>query len=299
MVAPRRYTDEVAGRTGDSLLAVSLDEYRAANRQNWSDRVAGHWEPDGYDAPGFIADPERMSRIVVFDHPYLGDVSGRSLLHLQCHFGMDTLSWARLGADVTGIDFSEEAIAAARRLSDESGTPGRFVVSELYDTPTTLAGEQFDIVYTGVGALNWLPDIAGWARVVAEMLRPGGTFYIRESHPMLWALRFPLEDPEDETLVVEYPYFEVDEPVAWDEETSYLGSGRVEHTRTYEWNHGIGEIIGSLLDVGLQIDLFEEHRFLEWQGQHHMVERDDSRWYLPEHQRDLIPLMYSLRASKS
>jgi SAM-dependent methyltransferase len=277
---------------------MPLDEFRAANRANWSERVAGHWERDAYDAPGFISDPTRIGSIVTFDAPYLGDVTGRSLLHLQCHFGMDTLSWARLGADVTGIDFSPQAIEAARRMSSESGTPGRFVESELYETPVTLDGETFDIVYTGVGALNWLPDIAAWGEVVATMLAPGGTFYIRESHPTLWSLRFPLDDPEDETLVIEYPYFEVSEPVAWDATESYLGSASIEHTRTYEWNHGIGEIITALLDAGLVIDLYEEHRFLEWQGLHHMVEGPDGLWRLPEHQRDLVPLMYSLRAGK-
>jgi SAM-dependent methyltransferase len=277
---------------------MPLDEFRSANRANWGDRVAGHWEHDGYDAPGFIADTGRISDVVRFDAPYLGDVTDRSLLHLQCHFGMDTLSWARLGADVTGIDFSPEAIAAARRMSEESAIPGRFVETELYDTPNVLGGETFDIVYTGVGALNWLPDIEGWGEVVATMLAPGGTFYIREGHPVLWSLRFPSEDPHDEALVIEYPYFEVPEPSAWDEEESYLGSATIENTRTYEWNHGIGEVMTALLDQGLVIDLFEEHRFLYWKGLHHMVEVEHERWMLPEHQRDRVPLMYSLRARK-
>ncbi len=277
---------------------MELDKYGTANRANWSERVAGHWEPDAYDAPGFIADPARVSGVVQFDHQYLGDVTGKTLLHLQCHFGMDTLSWARLGAEVTGIDFSLEAVTAAQRMSRESGTPGRFVVSELYETPSTLAGERFDVVYTGVGALNWLPDISAWGEVVAGMLKPGGAFYMREGHPVLWSLRFPIEDPHDESLVVEYPYFEVEEPLAFDFEESYLGSAKVANARTYEWNHGIGEIMTALLDQGLEIDLFEEHRFLEWKGLHHMVEGDDGRWRLPERQAELVPLMYSLRARK-
>jgi len=275
---------------------MELDKYGTANRANWSERVAGHW--DGYDAPGFIADPTRLSRTVRFDHEYLGDVTGKTLLHLQCHFGEDTLSWARLGAEVTGIDFSQDAIAAAERLSRESGTPGRFVVSELYETPSKLAGEQFDVVYTGVGAINWLPDIAAWGKVVAAMLKPGGAFYMREGHPVLWSLRFPIEDPDDESLVVEYPYFEVEDPLVWDEEESYLGSAKLTNTRTYEWNHGIGEILTALLNQGLEIELFEEHRSLLWKGLHHMVEDDDGWWRLPEHQRQLAPLMYSLRARK-
>jgi SAM-dependent methyltransferase len=220
------------------------------------------------------------------------------LLHLQCHFGMDTLSLARLGAVVTGIDFSADAIAAAGRLSDESGTPGRFVETELYMTPQALAGEQFEVVYTGVGAINWLPDIAQWGEVVASMLSPGGMFYMRECHPVAWALRFPIEDPHDETLVIEYPYFEAADPISWDLDVGDVGSAVIDNTRIYEWNHGIGEIMGALTAQGLTIDLFEEHRFLEWQGQHHMIQGDDGRWRLPAHQRDLVPLMYSLRAGK-
>ena len=258
--------------------------------------------PDGYDAPGFISDRDRVSDVVQFDRPYLADLEGRSLLHLQCHFGMDALSLARLGAVVTGIDFSHEAIAAARRLSDESGTPGRFVETELYLTPEALEGQEFDIVYTGVGAINWLPDIDRWGAVVATMLKPGGMFYIRECHPVAWSLRFPIEDPLDdplgETLVIEYPYFEVTDPISWDLDFGDVGTAVIGNTRVYEWNHGIGEIMGALLAQGLVIDLYEEHRFLEWQGQHHMVQGEDGRWRLPEHQRDLVPLMYSLRALK-
>jgi SAM-dependent methyltransferase len=254
--------------------------------------------PDGYDAPGFITDQSRVTGVVQFDRPYLGDLEERSLLHLQCHFGMDTLSLARLGALATSIDFSADAISAARRLSDESGARGRFVETELYLTPQALSGEQFDVIYTGVGAINWLPDIARWGEVVARMLRPGGTFYMRECHPVAWSLRFPIEDPDDKTLVIEYPYFEVPDPISWDSDESYLGSASVTNTRTYEWNHGIGEIMGALTAQGLVIDLYEEHRFLEWQGQHHMVQGDDGRWRLPGHQSDLVPLMYSLRARK-
>ena len=281
-----------------SVDAVTHEKYYDANRANWSERVAGHWMPDGYDAPGFIADKDRITGVVQFDHPYLGDLEGRSLLHLQCHFGIDTLSLARLGALVTGIDFSPEAIAAARRLSDESGTPGRFVETELYLTPQSVADEQFDVVYTGVGAINWLPDISRWGEVVATMLKPGGVFYIRECHPVAWSLRFPIENPHDETLAIEHPYFEVADPIRWDLDVGDVGSAVIENARIYEWNHGLGEIMGALTSQGLAIDLYEEHRFLEWQGQHHMVQGDDGRWRLPEHQSNLVPLMYSLRAHK-
>lgn len=271
-----------------------MNDFFAANRANWDDRVAVHWGPDGYDAPGFIADPGMISDVVAFDRAYLPDLTGRRLIHLQCHFGMDTLSWARLGAVVTGVDFSEKAIAAAHRLSEESGTPGRFVVSDVYSAPQAV-GETFDVVYTGVGALNWLPDVGRWARVVADLLEPGGTLYFREGHPVMWSLDW-LE--QDDRLVIRYPYFEVDEPVAWDDAVTYSGSGTLEHTRTYQWNHGLAEIITALINARFVLELFEEHRVCEWPGTPQMTRGDDGLYRLPETQRDLVPLMYSLRARK-
>ena len=273
-----------------------MDEYRVANRANWDDRVTVHWQPDAYDAPGFAADPARITGVVGRDREYVGDVAGLRLLHLQCHFGMDTLSWARLGAHVTGIDFSEKAVAAARRLADESGTPGKFVVSDLYDTASVLAGEEFDILYTGVGALNWLPDIDEWGGVVDAMLAPGGLFYMREGHPVLWSLAWDEEEPG--RLEITFPYFETQEPIPWDDDTTYLGTGTLAHTRTYEWNHAISEVMAALTTRGLLIDMFVEHRALEWKGHPSMTESEDGLWRLPEGHRDLIPLMYSLRARR-
>ena len=267
-----------------------MDEYRAANRENWDDRVAIHVRPDGYDAAGFAADPERITNVVQWDATVLGDVRGKRLLHLQCHFGMDTLSWARLGARVTGVDFSGKAIEAARALSDGAGLPSHFVVAELYESPTVLVGEAFDIVYTGVGAINWLPDIAGWAKVVAHFVAPGGTFYIRDAHPALQALDWEAID----SLVLGLPYFETDEPFAWDEETTYSGEGTVEHTRTYEWNHGLGEIFTALTDAGLRVTMMAEHRELEWQGHPMMVQGADRRWRFPGVFADRIPAMVTM-----
>jgi SAM-dependent methyltransferase len=271
-----------------------MDEYRSANRANWDDRVAIHWKPDGYDADGFIADPTRISGVVRRDAGTLGDVRGKRLLHLQCHFGMDTLSWARLGAQVTGVDFSEEAIAAARRMSDESGTPGRFVLSELYASPEALSGEVFDVVYTGVGAINWLPDIADWARVVAGFVAPGGIFYIREGHPILWTLDWDVTD----RLEARFPYFETTDPVPWDEDSTYAGSGTVDHQRTYEWNHGIGEIFTALTQAGLRVVHLVEHRELEWQGHPMMVEGEDGLWRFPNEVVERVPVMYTMMATR-
>lgn len=274
---------------------MPMDEHREANRSNWDDRVPIHVASEEYGFRRFVEDPAHLSSVVAADAEVLGDVSGKRLLHLQCHFGKDTLSWARLGAEVTGVDFSEAALTEARRLSRESGVPGRFVLSELYDAPQVL-DERFDVVYTGVGALNWLPDIAGWARVAAGFLRPGGTLYVREGHPMLWTLDWREEDTD---LVVRFPYFEATEPVRWDDEATYAGTGKVEHTRTYEWNHGIGEIVTAVLDAGLRVEALREHRSLEWQGLPHMVLGGDGRWRLPPVQRDLVPLMFTLVACRT
>ena len=270
-----------------------MDEHRAANRANWDDRVPIHRTSREYSADEFIANPSKISDVVAFDSKYLGDVTGKTLLHLQCHFGRDTLSWASLGADVTGVDFSEPAISEAQRLSADSGVPGRFIVSELYDSPNML-DEQFDIVYSGVGALNWLPDLDGWAGVVNHFLKPGGTFYIREGHPVIWALDY---ERDDDLYVISEAYFNIDRPLQWDSDETYTdGDLSVEHTRTYEWNHGLSAI-SALIKAGLTITHFEEHDTLEWPALPSMVRGEDDL-YRMSHHPERVPLMYSLAATK-
>jgi SAM-dependent methyltransferase len=270
-----------------------MERYFEDNRANWNDRVPIHAGPDGYGVDAFVAEPERLSSVVEFDRRYLGDVRGKRLLHTQCHIGTDTLSWAKLGATVTGVDFSAPALDVARRMADTLGIDARFIESDLYSSPSVL-DERFDIVYTGVGALNWLPDITRWAEVMATFTRPGGTFYIREAHPIAWALEW---DRDDDLLVVSERYFEHPDPFTWDEDSTYLGTGTLAHTTTHEWNHGLGEIITAILAAGFRIDRFEEHRFLDWEGPGRMTE-EHGKWVLSEHQRDRVPLMYSLMATR-
>jgi SAM-dependent methyltransferase len=237
----------------------------------------------------------------------VGDVSGKSLLHLQCHFGMDTLNWARHGAKVTGLDFSQPAVEEARALAARIGiTDATFVQSNLYDAREALAGE-FDVVYTGIGALCWLHDIREWARIVAHFVKPGGFFYIYEGHPILWALDLDSDRP-DHQLVITEPYFERDRPSEYIGEYTYTDGPALKNTRNYEWNHGIGEIVTALIDAGLRIDFLHEHREMAWQGLPWMVPSEptttDTRhhrrasWRLPEDQRDHCPLMYSIRATR-
>jgi SAM-dependent methyltransferase len=272
---------------------MPLDEYRLANQANWDARVALHYGSDEYGIDRFIADPDHLSGVVSYDRNKLGDVSGKRLLHLQCHIGTDTISWARLGADVTGTDLSPKSIDAARRLSEESGTPARFEVSELYDTRAVIDG-MFDIVYTGVGAICWLPDIREWARVVASFLAPGGVFYMREGHPMMWALDWD----DTEQLRVTLPYFETEVPDAEEEEETYAGEGKVSSPLNYGWNHGLGETIDALIQAGLRIDRVEEHDECEWQGLAQLVLEDDGLWRLPD-RRERLPLMWSVLATRT
>jgi 2-polyprenyl-3-methyl-5-hydroxy-6-metoxy-1,4-benzoquinol methylase len=269
---------------------MPLDAFRQTNQVNWNERTHIHAASRSYHIASYITDPHKISDVVRFDVADLGNVRGHTLLHLQCHIGTDTLSLARLGAIVTGIDFSPDAIETARQLSADCGTPARFEVAELYDTPKVIH-EKFDIVYTGVGALTWLPDIGGWGRVVAAMLKPGGRLLVRDFHPMLWTI----DDEQDEkALVVQYPYFET--PLTrFEHAYTYSDGDRLTNTVTYEWNHGLGEIVMSLIDNGLQLTLLKEHKIAESRYLPCMVRDADGRWRLP-HGEDRLPLMYTIRA---
>lgn len=276
-----------------------MDEYRATNRANWDDRAAAHAVAPSYHVDRLVEDPDALSEVVAFDAPYLGDVAGLDLLHLQCHIGTDTLSWAKLGAHVTGLDFSAASLAQARAIADRMGVAAEWVEAEFYDAPAALGGRQFDVVYTGVGALCWLPDIAGWARVVASCLRPGGRLLVREGHPMMWALD---DERDDDVLALRYPYFETDEPNRFDDGGTYaeVPEGTTfETATTYDWSHGIGEILTAVLDAGLVIEGFEEHRFLDWQPWELFEPIPDTGLYrLPERLSDRVPLAYTLQARR-
>ena len=186
-----------------------MASYFDLNRAHWDDRAPAHAASPDYAFERFVADPHFLSDVVTFDVPLLGDVRGLRGVHLQCHVGTDTISLARLGAVMTGLDFSGASIVEAERLSARSGTPVEFVESNVYDALNVLPAEGFDLVYTGVGALCWLPEVGPWANVVAGLLRPGGRLFIREGHPMMWAI----DETRTEDLVIGYPYFELQEPL--------------------------------------------------------------------------------------
>ena len=272
---------------------TSVETAFADNQRLWDAWTAVHAEGEFYNVAGFR---EGGVRVRPYEIAALGDVTGKTLLHLQCHFGLDTLSWARLGAVVTGVDFSPASIRLARELAADIGiADARFVESNVYQLPVRL-GEEYDIVYTSRGVLGWLPDIRGWARVVARFVKPGGRFYIMEAHPVIDV--FESEGVAPRELRLQYPYWEHGDPLTFDVHGSYADPGAdlgAEH-KEHGWDHGLGEIVTALIDAGLRIDRLEEFPFLEWPADF-LVEDELGRYVLPVGPGEL-PLMFSLLASK-
>jgi SAM-dependent methyltransferase len=271
-----------------------VDDYRTVNRANWDERAPAHAASADYAIERLVADPSFLSPVVAFDRPLLGDVAGLRAVHLQCHIGTDTLSLSRLGARMTGLDFSPASLAEARKLAERAGADIDYVESDLYGAPDVLDRGGYDLVYTGVGALCWLPDIARWARVVADLLRPGGRLFLREGHPMLLTIADPRPDG---LLVVEYPYFEQAEPSVWDEAGTYVQTDAVfTATRTHEWSHGLGETVTALLDVGMRLTGLVEHDTVPWNALPGMMtEVAPNEWQLTD-RPSRLPHTFTLQA---
>jgi SAM-dependent methyltransferase len=269
-----------------------MDKYLKANRALWDEWTAINYRSDFYNVEAF---KNGLNRLRPYEMEEVGPVEGKDLLHLQCHFGLDTLCWARLGARVTGVDFSEAGIRQARQLASDVGMSARFVVSDIYDLPNRLQG-AFDIVYTSRGVLGWLPDLEGWARVIAHFLKPGGIFYITEIHPSVLVF----DDDEGVTeLRVRYPYFRTAEPLAFKVQGSYADrSARVNQEVEYDWNHGLGEIVTALSGAGLRIEFLHEFPFCEWPISF-LLPAEDGRYLLPADLDGKLPLFFSLKATKS
>jgi SAM-dependent methyltransferase len=269
-------------------------KYVEVNRANWNSRVPLHAR--GYGLEKFRADSSWLSKVVRFDQPRLGDVRGLQLLHLQCHIGTDTLSLARLGANVTGLDFSGPALQAARELAQDCGADISYVEAEVYDAVAALGQARFDVVYTGIGALCWLPSIERWASVVSQLLKPAGRLFIREGHPIVWALCNPRPD---QLLVIEYPYFETADGTEFIETKTYVEhEGEVAAPRSISFNHGIGEILTAILRAGLRLTAFEEHRSVPWDPFGAAGCKDDWGEYCLREQPERLPATYTLQAVK-
>jgi len=275
---------------------MPLDPHRRMNYENWEDRVPIHAVSQTYDLAGLASDPERVTGVIARDRSRLPDLSGRDVVHLQCHIGTDTLSLARLGAKtVTGYDFSPSALAVARNLARNADVDITYVEGELYDAVEILGPRRFDVVYTGTGAIGWLPDIRGWARVVSELLRPGGVLHLHEGHPVLWSL----DDRDDDLLVVEYPYFETTEPVVIDEGPRTYTDGdtsTMTHTETREWNHGLGEIVQAIIDAGLSLTMLHELTYCDWLALPNVMEIGEDDAAVLRDRPERLPLTYTLQA---
>ena len=273
------------------------DDYLAINLANWNSRVPHHVA--GYGLDKYRSDPAWLSEVVRFDLPRLGDIRNLDAVHLQCHIGSDTLSLARLGArSVTGLDFSQPALDAAAQLAADTGADIRWVCSDVYRALDVLEPASFDLVYTGVGALCWLPSVRQWAEVVAALLRSGGQLFIREGHPVLWSLC----DPRDDELVgIEFPYFEIAGGTPFVEEQTYVDHEEpLESPAIISFNHGLSEIFNALWDAGLTITAFEEHMSVPWNplGAAFIEVPDVPGEYQLREKPERLAATYTLRARK-
>jgi 2-polyprenyl-3-methyl-5-hydroxy-6-metoxy-1,4-benzoquinol methylase len=280
----------VPGAATPEVAAEAAPRWLSVNQASWNERVPIHTASEFYDVPAFVAGREALRD---FELAEMSDVSGRSLLHLQCHIGTDTLSWARHGAVVTGLDFSEPAVEAARDLAERVGIQdARFVAANVYDALEALGGRTYDVVYTGLGALCWLPDLKAWAAVVAALVKPGGFLYLSEFHPLADILA-------EDCRTVELDYFST-EPRVWDEPGTYADLGAAtETTVSVDWAHTLGEVVSVLIGAGLRLEFLHEHDYTLY-PRFSVTERDAGgkpEWRFPAGV-PRVPLMYSLRASK-
>lgn len=255
------------------------------NKKAWDNKVPYHLKSDLYDLEGF---KNGKSSLKFIELEELGDVKDKTMLHLQCHFGQDSLSWARMGAKVTGVDFSDESISIARKLNDELNLNAEFICTNVYNLPEHLA-EKFDIVYTSYGVIGWLPDLKEWGKIISHYLKPGGTFYIVEFHTVVWMF-------DDEFKNFKYSYFNKGE-IKEDVEGTYADlSAPIKQTQ-YGWNHPLSDVINSLVENGLQIKFVHEFPFSVYDVFQNSVQGEDGWWRI-KGMEDIIPMMFSIKAEK-
>ncbi len=265
-------------------------KYFETNLKRWNELVDINLESEWYDFKGFLEGKESLLPIEIKE---LGDVNGKSLLHLQCHFGMDTLSWARKGAKVTGVDFSDKAIELAKQLSKELNIPAKFIQSNVYNIPNILK-EKFDIVFTSYGVLCWLPDLVKWTDVINYCLKPGGTFYIIEGHPF----GSLIDEKFRKGFQVGYNYFTEGKPTQWDEDGTYADpNAKLKHITNYQWDHTMSDIINALLSINLEIEFFHEFPFTFHSLHPDLKRRDDGYWEF-QNLEFSVPMMFSIKAHK-
>ena len=264
---------------------VSIEKYIEVNKSLWNGKTPIHLKSDFYDVEGF---KKGKSSLKPLEIEALGNVKGKSILHLQCHFGMDSLSWARLGAKVTGIDLSDKAIDAAIYLNDELGLDAEFICSNIYDLKNVL-DKKFDIVFTSYGTIGWLPDLDKWAEIASHFLKEGGTFFIAEFHPVLWMF-------DDKFTRFQYSYFN-DEAIIEECIGTYAERDADFKHESYGWNHPLADVISPLIKHGLSIELFEEFPYSYYNCFNNAVEIGEGKWQVKGFENKL-PMMFSIKAVK-
>ena len=274
-------------------------KYFEANKNLWNKKTAVHITSDFYGLEEFKKGTNSLTEIEIRE---VGDVRGKSLLHLQCHFGMDTMSWSRLGANCVGVDISDEAIKTAKEINDDLRLNAKFICCNVYDLhpkniessktpPLEEIGEAgaFDIVFTSYGTIGWLPDLEKWAELISYYLKPGGIFYIADFHPVVWMF-------DEEFTHIKY-YYDNREVIETESTGTYTDRQADIKGKEYGWNHSISEIMNSLIKTGLKIELFNEHMYSPFPCFNNLVAFEKNKWHI-KGMEGKIPMVYSLRAKK-
>ena len=264
-------------------------EFYDTNLAKWNEMANLHFA-GGYDIEGFLAGKCSLQALEVEE---LGDVQGKKLLHLMCHIGLDTISWGKRGAEVTGVDFSEKAIEHARELAEKVGQKARFIAANVYEVPEKL-DEQFDVVFMSYGVLCWLASIDKLTAIIERYLVPGGTFYIAEIHPLNQIFD---DESNVQEFSVKYGYFSHGRPSEWQSEFSYASSTPLQNTKSYEWNYTLGDLVSGLASRGLCVEFLHEFPFLCYKGLPFLEQKEDGWWYAPA-DKPQVPLLFSLKAKK-
>lgn len=262
-----------------------MENYKEVNKNSWNTRTQYHIESEFYDVEGFLKGKISLNSIEL---NMLGDIKGKKLLHLQCHFGQDSISLARMGAHVTGMDISDKAIEKANELAGKANQKVDFICCDIYDLPTYL-NEQFDIIFTSYGVIGWLPDLDKWAQIINRFLKPGGRFIMAEFHPVVWMF-------DDDFEKIEYSYFKKD-PIVEIETGTYTNREAPVELKTITWNHSLSEVFNALRSRNLRIDTFDEHNYSPYNCFNKTVESEPGKFVINTAYGKL-PMVYSLVAIK-
>jgi SAM-dependent methyltransferase len=262
------------------------NKYFSANKELWNQRTKVHKDSSFYDVASFKSGGTVLTPLELNE---IGDVTGKKMLHLQCHFGLDSLNWAKLGAMVTGVDLSDEAIKEAKKLNEELGLNVQFICCNVYDLKNHLHNEQFDIVFTSYGVVGWLPDLDEWAQLISGYLKPGGSFYIAEFHPVIWMF-------DDDFKEIKYSY-ENSGVIETDAQGTYTDRNADIKGKEYGWNHSLAEVINALVMSGLRIEFLHEFMYSPYPCFNNVVQNPEGNWWI-KGLENKIPMVYSIKAIK-